>query len=194
MSHYNQLTTIERGRIESFIQLGLSFHEIATRLNRSVSTISREVHRCNKEYKALAAQKDYLKKRKACRRPRILRTLNCEVLLLVPSKTIIGRLNKSSETTNVLKAQAHSASSQSIAKYTEITLVCQEVMVREASRVNCVTEVKQDIRKVISRNEERSRFHTSWLRGRQRPTCVLDSVTGSLILSLAETAATFWLL
>ena len=37
MSHYNQLTTIERGRIESFIQLGLSFHEIATRLNRSVS-------------------------------------------------------------------------------------------------------------------------------------------------------------
>lgn len=60
MSHYNQLTAIERGRIESFIQLGLSFHEIATRLNRSVSTISREAHRCNKEYKALAAQKDYL--------------------------------------------------------------------------------------------------------------------------------------
>lgn len=71
MSHYNQLTAIERGRIESFIQLGLSLHEIATRLSRSVSTISREVHRCTKEYKALAAQKDYLKKRKACRRPRI---------------------------------------------------------------------------------------------------------------------------
>ncbi|MDE3281863.1 IS30 family transposase [Lacticaseibacillus casei] len=71
MSHYNQLTAIERGRIESFIQLGLSFHEIATRLNRSVSTISREIHRCIKEYKALAAQKDYLKRRKACRRPRI---------------------------------------------------------------------------------------------------------------------------
>ncbi|MCT3192175.1 hypothetical protein EFO83_09100 [Lacticaseibacillus rhamnosus] len=85
MSHYNQLTAIERGRIESFIQLGLSFHEIATRLNRSVSTISREAHRCNKEYKALAAQKDYLKKRRHVAARVFSRTLNCEVLLLVPS-------------------------------------------------------------------------------------------------------------
>ncbi|KRK73234.1 IS30 family transposase [Lacticaseibacillus nasuensis] len=71
MSHYYQLTAIERGRIESFIQLGLSFRQIATRLNRSVSTISREVHRCAKEYKALSAHKDYLKRRQACHRHRI---------------------------------------------------------------------------------------------------------------------------
>ncbi|WP_204119939.1 IS30 family transposase [Lacticaseibacillus suilingensis] len=71
MSHYHQLTAIERGRIESLVILGLSLHQIAAQLNRSVSTISREIHRCSKDYKALSAQKDYLKKRKACRRHRI---------------------------------------------------------------------------------------------------------------------------
>ena len=72
MSHYHQLTAIERGRIESFIQLRVSLRRIALRLHRSVSTISREVRRCRKEYVAASAQRDYIKKRRACRRCRIL--------------------------------------------------------------------------------------------------------------------------
>lgn len=71
MSHYHQLTAIERGRIESFIQIGMSMRQIALHLKRSVSTISREIRRCSKDYQAEKAQKDYAKKRRACRRRRI---------------------------------------------------------------------------------------------------------------------------
>lgn len=71
MSHYHQLTAIERGRIESFVELGLAYREIARLLNRSVSTISREIHRCSKGYQAISAQSDYVNQRKACHRNRI---------------------------------------------------------------------------------------------------------------------------
>ncbi len=191
MSHYNQLTAIERGRIESFIQLGLSLHEIATRLSRSVSTISREVHRCTKEYKALAAQKDYLKKRKACRRPRIFENAELRSSVIKAIQDDHCRQNRSSETTYGPKDQVHSASSQSIEKYIDITLVYLEVMVLEALHVNCVTEVRQGIRKATLRKEERFRFHTNWRRDHWKLISVLGLVTGNSILLLVVTVAMF---
>ena len=46
MNHYTQLTAFDRGRIEEMLQEHLSMRQIALKLDRSISTISREIHRC----------------------------------------------------------------------------------------------------------------------------------------------------
>ena len=43
--HYQQLQSFERGQIESLTRLGFGVRQIASRLHRSPSTISRELKR-----------------------------------------------------------------------------------------------------------------------------------------------------
>lgn len=49
---YNHLTPEERGKIEAYLDEGVSQAEIARRLNRNRSTISREIRRNREERKA----------------------------------------------------------------------------------------------------------------------------------------------
>lgn len=46
MNHYTQFTAFDCGRIEEMLQSHMSMRQIALKLYRSVSTISREIHRC----------------------------------------------------------------------------------------------------------------------------------------------------
>ena len=65
--NYNHLTINERACIYQFLELGMSMRQIAKGLNRSVSTISRELKRnkCGKKYKYLPhiAEKKYILRR-----------------------------------------------------------------------------------------------------------------------------------
>ena len=82
MCHYTHLTPFEREKILFFLAEGKSITEIAHLLNRSKSTISRELRRnaapagqpmC--PYCPLTAHALYKQRREACR-PHIIRTLN----------------------------------------------------------------------------------------------------------------------
>lgn len=70
--NYNHLTINERACIYQFKQLGMSIREIAKGLNRSPSTISRELKRneCGKRYKYLPhiAEQKYMNRRINCHR------------------------------------------------------------------------------------------------------------------------------
>lgn len=74
MSHYRHLTTNERESILKDIAAGLSLRQIAARLGRAPSTITREVgrNRGRARYSLIAAEARYRKKREACRRPFVL--------------------------------------------------------------------------------------------------------------------------
>ena len=67
---YIHLTITERARIEILKNENYSLRDIARILNRSVSTISREVRRnkINDNYNAESAQFNYKPKRKHCGR------------------------------------------------------------------------------------------------------------------------------
>ena len=71
MSHYKHFTIDERENILAFMSEGLSVSEIARRLGRNKSSVSREINRnCvyKKCYRPSKAQDRYLKNRKRCRR------------------------------------------------------------------------------------------------------------------------------
>lgn len=75
MSHYIHLTPTERGSLYAFHEAGLSIRAIARELERSPSTISRELRRGRRNrhrYQPEAAQQIYECKRRKCRRKRIL--------------------------------------------------------------------------------------------------------------------------
>lgn len=75
MSHYIHLTPTERGSLYAFHKAGLSIRAIARELDRSPSTISRELRRGRRNrhrYQPEAAQQIYERKRRKCRRKRIL--------------------------------------------------------------------------------------------------------------------------
>ena len=63
MSCYHHLTIVERELLYAFLQKGLSLRNIAQRLKRSPSTISRELRR-NPEYLPIQAQRNYVQRRK----------------------------------------------------------------------------------------------------------------------------------
>ena len=74
MCHYKHLTPFERERILFFLIRGESITKIARLLNRSKSTISREIHRNTASadssmpyYLPFKAQMLYVQRRKACR-------------------------------------------------------------------------------------------------------------------------------
>lgn len=85
MSHYKHLTIEERENIYLFLGQGICLSEIARRIGRSRSTISREVRRNAVKwgkgeygkiyyygYRPSVAQKKYVKRRKNCHKRRIL--------------------------------------------------------------------------------------------------------------------------
>lgn len=78
MSYYKHLNINERESIFLMQSKGMSFRQIAKELNRSVSTISRELSKNSSRRKAYSpskATKNYLKRRKKCRRKFILSDL-----------------------------------------------------------------------------------------------------------------------
>ncbi|AFS71015.1 IS30 family transposase [Exiguobacterium antarcticum] len=62
---YIHLTTSERVKIETYLDLGLSVRKIAGRLGRQPSTISRELRR-NPHYAASHANQRYVERKKKC--------------------------------------------------------------------------------------------------------------------------------
>ena len=75
MSHYTHLTPTERGSLYAFHEEGLSIRAIADKLKRSPATISRELRRDRRNrhrYQPEVAQRIYERKRRKCRRKRIL--------------------------------------------------------------------------------------------------------------------------
>ncbi|MDF8368727.1 helix-turn-helix domain-containing protein [Weissella paramesenteroides] len=90
MNHYTQLTAFDRGRIEEMLQEHLSLHQIALKLHRSVSTISREIHRCIAiNYKAENAHADYIchRKNSHCKRKLDNELLRQEIINDIQEKT-----------------------------------------------------------------------------------------------------------
>lgn len=73
MSCYNHLTIEERESLMLFREQGLSVRKIAKKLGRAPSTVSRELRRNPNPYRAVAAQKQYQKRRKLSVRQRVLR-------------------------------------------------------------------------------------------------------------------------
>lgn len=75
MSHYQHLNKEEREKLLLMYTEKKSLHYIAKQLKRSVSTISRELKRNSGyrgNYSAAKAQENYLKRRKNCRRHKLL--------------------------------------------------------------------------------------------------------------------------
>ena len=62
---YTHLTTAERVKIETYLELGMSIRSIARRLGRQPSTVSREIRR-NPGYTAERAQERYAKAKSNC--------------------------------------------------------------------------------------------------------------------------------
>lgn len=86
MSHYKHLTLLEREKILFFSAKGYTISSIAKELGRSKATISRELRRnsSKKGYMPVIAQTAYEKRRKKCRRKKILE--QAEVYELVKEK------------------------------------------------------------------------------------------------------------
>lgn len=74
MSHYKHLTRFEREKLLYFLALGDSVTKIAKALGRSKSTISRELRRNSGKdgYLPVNAEAKYRKRRKKCRRKKLL--------------------------------------------------------------------------------------------------------------------------
>lgn len=75
MSHYQHLNIEERESILVGIHAGKSIRQMGRELGRSASSISREIRRNYKQkdqYSAVHAHKKYLKRRKQCRRRKLL--------------------------------------------------------------------------------------------------------------------------
>lgn len=84
MSHYHHLSICEREKILVLRTEGKSLREIARRIGRSVSTVTRELTRnshSKQGYSAVEAEKKYRDRRKKCKRHRLLS--NVELYLLV---------------------------------------------------------------------------------------------------------------
>lgn len=72
MSCYHHLTIEERECLMLSHEQGESVRQIAKKLGRAPSTISRELRRNPGPYRATTAQKNYKKRRKVCRRHKVL--------------------------------------------------------------------------------------------------------------------------
>ena len=74
MKGYNHLSIIERENIAKFQAQGLSKREISRRINRSHSTVIRELNRLKEEYSPSKAQTQYISNRKNTGRKSIFKT------------------------------------------------------------------------------------------------------------------------
>ena len=95
MSHYHHLTMNERESLLLLYAQGKSKSEIARQLHRSVSTITRELKRngSKSRYSACEAQKKYEKRRKACRRKKLLEQIELQKFVY----TVLSQLQWSPE-------------------------------------------------------------------------------------------------
>ena len=88
--NYNHLTINERACVYQFKQMGLSIREIAKALDRSPSTISRELRRnycgCKFKYLPHIAQEKYKQRRKNCHRKELITN---DVKQYIESKILI---------------------------------------------------------------------------------------------------------
>ena len=75
MSCYSHLTIEERECLMLSHERGDSIRQIAKKLGRAPSTISRELRRNPDPYRAVSAQKNYKRRRKACVRSKVLHNL-----------------------------------------------------------------------------------------------------------------------
>ena len=90
MSHYRHFTIDERESLLVYLSQGKKNSEIAKLLNRSPSTISRELRRntsSRSKYSALQAQKAYEKRRKRC----VRRCKHMSFLIIPYPDTILWR-------------------------------------------------------------------------------------------------------
>lgn len=96
---YKHLTTFERARIETLYEQGISIRNIAKKLERSPSTISRELKRNSQKgsYKSEHAQDNYNERRNNCGRigkwsPELAEIINEKLELTWSPEQIVGRL------------------------------------------------------------------------------------------------------
>ncbi|WP_114166976.1 IS30 family transposase [Exiguobacterium sp. TNDT2] len=93
---YTHLTTAERVKIETYLELGMSIRSIARRLGRQPSTVSREI-RSNPGYTAERAQERYAKAKRNCGAKtklddRMRRTIIEKLRATWSPEQIVGRL------------------------------------------------------------------------------------------------------
>ena len=83
MSHYKHLTLSEREKLMYFLAKGYSMRRIAKELGRSASTISHELKRNTSkgEYLPVKAEARYHKRRKKCRREKLLTNIRLYALV-----------------------------------------------------------------------------------------------------------------
>jgi IS30 family transposase len=88
MSHYHHLNISEREKILILYTKGNSLRAIAMEIGRSVSTVAREIKRnsfTKEGYSAIEAQKKYHRRRKKCKRRKLLSdVIFKEVVMHVP--------------------------------------------------------------------------------------------------------------
>lgn len=96
---YKHLTTFERARIETLHDQGISIRTIAEKLDRSPSTISRELKRNSQDgiYRSEKAQENYEKHRLHCGRigkwsPDLAEIINEKLNMTWSPEQIVGRL------------------------------------------------------------------------------------------------------
>ena len=85
MCHYHHLSMNEREKILILYTEKKSLHAISKAIGRSVSTVSRKLKRNdsqNQAYSAIEAQKEYQKRRKRCRRPRLLSNIKLKDIVV----------------------------------------------------------------------------------------------------------------
>ena len=93
---YTHLTTTERVKIETYLEIGMSIRSIARRIGRQPSTVSREIRR-NPDYVAERAQKRYEKAKTNCGAKTklddtMLRTIVEKLRVTWSPEQIVGRL------------------------------------------------------------------------------------------------------
>lgn len=130
---YHHLSREERGKIALLRYQRLGVRDIALRLNRSPSTISREIRRNSDErYRADEAEKQYRRRRESSHRKRLYEEAEvvsyvCEKLLLTWSpEQISGRMR--------LERQKKSVSFSSIYRWLHAELLPRAVQLKERLR------------------------------------------------------------
>ena len=85
MSHYRHLSIIEREKILVLYTEGKNLRTMSKELNRAPSTISRELSRngtIDKAYSAVEAHQKYKKRRKRCKRPKLLESTELKDIVM----------------------------------------------------------------------------------------------------------------
>lgn len=171
MSNYTHLTTFERENILYFRAQGKSISFIALKLNRSKSTISRELKRnsFNGDYWPDQAQKVYSARRKNSHPHYRFEDL---ALFSFVRRAFLEWQWSPQQIAERLRINALSAIQPSIVLSMPVYLIHQSnivLMVVEALLVNCDITVKAVIQKIMRSDEENSMSDTLSRNDRKQP-------------------------